>query len=109
MSFYNTFHASRFKESKGEQNDLPSQTIPNEAETIAQMFHKFQNGIPIRSRPRKEADYIQVKHDDPNFHLLKGSGDRLTDRDSLIIPEIPKKEPKKPIKEDGTIDNDSVS
>lgn len=95
MSFYNTFHASRFKESKGETNELPSHTIPGESETIAQMFHKFSNGIPIRSRPRKEADYIQVKHDDPNFHLLKGSGDRLTDRDLLVIPEIPKKSIKK--------------
>lgn len=85
--YYNTHHKARSISSKGTIFNKPSQTIPGEAESIADMFRKFQNGIPIRSRPRSEDDYVTLDHDSPNFELLHPSTDKLTAK--VVIPEDP--------------------
>lgn len=86
-NYYKTFREAQGTKFAGEENTEPSQTIPGEAETIAEMFRKFQNGIPIRSRPRSEINFMEVDHDDVNFHLLKPQSDPLTAKETVIKPK----------------------
>lgn len=90
--YYKTHHLARQIEPKGEVFKKPSQTVEGESETIAELFRKFQNGIPIRTKPRSEDDYVTLDHNDPNFKYLKPQSDPLTAKDEVVIPTLKRKE-----------------